>query len=233
MNKYTENKTSVVLVAMVFGFTGGVMASLFIFGLNKFPKNVLEQGHPLISAPFLTFLGIIILIAVFHRPIQSLLSRGQLKIKWGDKEISLSEIEKNVTTEFNVYDSNLADVDTDLQELRRTVERLHKSDASSENSKVTKEVYGSDKIQKIKNGFEWIDSEQLAALVFHLGRSKFRWRNQHTLVNKTGMTAEGIDEIALAFPENIIRSRGKTENIIYRLSDKTKAKYIQIINQKA
>jgi hypothetical protein len=238
MNKNTPSKTPVVLVAIFFGFAGGLLASLFIFSLNKFPKDVLEQGHPLISAPFLAFLGIMILVAIFHRPIQSLLSRGQVIIKWGDKEISLSEIEENVDTELNVYDSKLADLDADLQELRRTVEILQKSNNDqTEKSVHVKIAEGVDKssntVQKIKEEFEWVDSDKLAVLIYHLGSSKFKWRNQHTLVKKTGLVADSIDDIARAFPEHIIRSRGKSGNIIYRLSDKAKAKYLQVIDRKA
>ena len=72
-------------------------------------------------------------------------------------------------------------------------------------------------------------ADKLATLIYHLAHSKYKWRNQQTLVKKTGMTANVIDEFICAFPEFIIRSQGKSGNVIYRLTGKMKAKYIDAI----
>ena len=230
------SKIGIVILAIVFGFCGGIVASLFIFGLNKFPVSVIEQGHPLLSAPFLTFVGTMIVAIIFYRPIQSLLSKGSIKIKWGDKEISLSEIEGKIDAEFNEYASKLDDLDVEIQGLRSkidSVQDIGQDDNKLETTTVVA-ISPEDKIPsnvtgKIKDAFDWVNSDNLATLVYHLATSKYRWRNQHTLVKKTGLTASVIDEFVRAFPEHIIRSQGKSGNIIYRLSDKSKARFIGTI----
>ncbi len=236
-NDTVSINSKIFFLAIVSGFCGGFLASIFVFGLNKFPSSILEQGHPLISTPFLAFVGAIIVIGIFYKPIQSLLSRGQVKIKWGDKEISLSEIENKVEAEFHEYDSKLTDLDVEIKELKKMLDVIGK-EKPSENEEDGLSADVNDKFektistsitQKIKDNFDWVNSDKLATLVYHLATSRYRWRSQQTLVKKTGVTASEIDEFVYAFPEHIIRSQGKSGNTIYRLSNKMKAQYTDVI----
>ena len=226
-----SEKTCVISIgwAVFCGLCGGLVASLFVFGLNEFSPEVLAQGHPLLSAPFLTFVGVLIIVAVFYTPLRKLLSKGHIKIKWGNGEINLEDIEKSVDAEFEQYESKLSDLSAETQEIRDILEskqNLEKRGGSSDGSILHNEA---SVIRKIRDNFAWVNSDKLASLVYHLATSKYRWRNQSTLMRKTGMGADEIDEFVRAYPEYIIRSQGKSGNIIYRLSNKAKAQYLDAI----
>jgi hypothetical protein len=217
---------AILTTTIIIGFIGGLLASLLIFGLNKFPEGVLTRGHPLISAPFLAFLGAIFLMWLFYTPIQTLLSRGQLTIKWGDKEISITEIEQNIDEQFNQLEAKLSDLSAEIQQL--------KSQPSVEgeqlpNSRAIGEDHSDKLISYISTAFHWVHSDDLALIVYHLGASKYKWRNQSTLVQKTGLAPDDIDDLIRAVPEHIIRSRGKSGNVIYRLTDRTRGEFLQLV----
>lgn len=215
---------------LIIGFTGGLLASLFIFGLNRFSEDILARGHPLISAPFLAFLGVIIVVMLFHTPIQTLLSKGQLTIKWGDKEIAITEIEQNIDEQFNQFEAKLSDLSAEIQQL--------KSQASNESEHLPASL-GAEKdntnrsISRIKTAFNWVQSDSMAIIVYYLGTSKYKWRNQSTLVQRTGLNTDDIDELIRSVPEYIIRSRGKSGNVIYRLSDRIRGEFIQLFAEMA
>lgn len=260
-------RTRAILLAPLFGFIGGIVASLFIFGLNKYPAEVLQEGHPLLSAPFLAFITVILIAVVFHKPLYRLLSRGHVTIKWGDKEISLSEIEKSFDAEFNELESKLADLDAEIREIRSELDARHRrGDEPAEDLAPKADEDMADLITHgpggmlppdtfatmptvpgeslgrgsasfatavIRDAFDWIDSEELAALVYHLGVSKYTWRNRLTLAKRTGIVEERIDTLLRAFPDEIVRSISKKGNVIYRLTYRAKAKYIQVVDENA
>ncbi|MCB0112235.1 MAG: hypothetical protein KDE53_40205 [Caldilineaceae bacterium] len=218
--------TASLITVLVVGFIGGLLASLLIFGLNKFPDDILANGHPLISAPFLAFLGVIIVIILFHAPIQTLLSKGQLTIKWGDKEISIAEIEQNIDEQFNQFEAKLSDLSAEIQQIKSQY-GIESEDLPVSLGTGVDHVADTS-INRIKTAFEWVRSDELAVIVYYLGTSKYKWRNQSTLIQRSGLNADRIDELIRSVPECIIRSRGKSGNIIYRLSDQARGHFLQL-----
>jgi len=216
----------ILITTLIIGFTGGLLASLLIFGLNKFPEDILTKGHPLISAPFLAFLGVIILVLLFYVPIQTRLSKAPITIKWGDKEIFIAEIEKNVDEQFNQFEAKLSDLSAEIQQLKS------QTSVDSEHLPISPEV-GEDNsnksISRIRTAFNWVHSDSMALIVYYLGASKYKWRNQSTLVQRTGLSPDNIDELIRSVPEYIIRSRGKSGNVIYRLADRARGEFLQLL----
>lgn len=215
----------IIITALVIGFIGGLLASLLIFGLNHFPEDVLARGHPLISAPFLAFWGILILVFLFYTPLQTRLSKSQFTIKWGDKEISIAEIEKNLDEQFAQFEAKLSDLGSEIQNLKS---QLSSSGKELEVAASADENNNSTKLKHIKDSFDWVTSDDMAKIVFYLGTSKYTWRNQSTLVQRTDLPLSYIDELIQSVPEEIIRSKGKSGNIIYRLSDSARGKFLQL-----
>ena len=115
----STRSTPPVILALLFGFLGGIAASFVVFALNKIPEDVLTKGHPLISTPFLAFILVAVFVALFYGPLHALLTKGQFTIKWGDKEIGISEIESNVDLQFQELESKLADVDAEVRDLKQ------------------------------------------------------------------------------------------------------------------
>ncbi len=63
-----------------------------------------------------------------------------------------------------------------------------------------------------------LPSAEAALLFYHLGNTKFEWRKQATLSEKTGWTTAEIDKIARFFPEQIKRGKREDGTIIFRLN---------------
>lgn len=61
-------------------------------------------------------------------------------------------------------------------------------------------------------------SADAALLFYHLGKTKFEWRKQVTLSEKTGWTLAEIDKIARFHPEQIKRGKREDGTIIFRLN---------------
>ncbi len=72
-------------------------------------------------------------------------------------------------------------------------------------------------IHKIQEGLQ-LTSADAALLFYHLGKTKFEWRKQATLSEKTGWTATEIDKIARFHPEQIKRGKREDGTIIFRLN---------------
>lgn len=72
-------------------------------------------------------------------------------------------------------------------------------------------------IEKIQQKLR-LTSADAALLFYHLGKTKFEWRKQATLVEKTGWTAAEIDKIARFHPEQIKRGKRADGSIIFRLN---------------
>ncbi|MBX2874501.1 MAG: hypothetical protein KTR30_20430 [Saprospiraceae bacterium] len=83
-------------------------------------------------------------------------------------------------------------------------------------------------VEKIQQGLG-LASAEAALLFYHLGNTKFEWRKQVTLSEKTGWTAAEIDKIARFHPEQIKRGAREDGTIIFRLNPSWRKEVKQII----
>ena len=178
----TGNRGLSLVATILLGFAGGVIAVIVVPSLARIPE--LSREHPLLGAPFLTFLSIILIVGIFYNPLRTLLSRGALTIKWGDREISITDIESNIDTQFNDLESQLTvladELDTLKQQRGPTAE-----DASDEGEPNQSDSSGI--LKAIRDEFLEVTSDQMASIVFHLGTSRYKWRNLATLAKRTGL----------------------------------------------
>ena len=166
-----------------------------------------DKEHPVFSAPFQIFLSVILIITIFYAPIKSLLSRGTLSISWGDKTISITEIESNVDEQFNDYETRLDELreelvnefDEKLQNLSEEVEAVRRrppdqrtpavpqaaqpaaapgasssTQPSGAAASARQSTIPTGVSQKIKAHLSGVHSDQFAALIYHLGMSKYK-----------------------------------------------------------
>jgi len=197
------------------GFAGGVVAIVVFSSFAYIPELDLIGKH-LLGAPFLTFLSIILVVGIFYNPLRVLLSRGALTIKWGDAEISVTDIESNIDVE-------IANIESKLTAMADEIEALKKPHGSDE-----KDASSSGVIEAIRSAFSEVTSKEMAVIISHLGTTKYKWRNLATLAKRTGFDADKVDSLASSFPLLIIRSKSKTGNVIYRLRPEAKARYLAI-----
>lgn len=154
-----------------------------------------------------------------------MLSRGTLKIKWGDREISITDIEEHVDTQFNEFESKLANIVDDIEELKKSAWKTEEG-AVEENQKQAERKPG---ILDAKKGiFPEASSDEMASIIYHLGSTEYKWRNQATLSKRTKLDGEAIDSLVLSVPGLIVRSRAKSGNTIYRLTPEAKGKLRQV-----
>ncbi len=201
------------------GFVGGILATLISLALVGAPQP--DKDHPLFEAPFLGFLGVVLLVAIFYHPLRTLLSRGALTVKWGDKEISITEIEDSIDTELSELQSRIATLQEDLESLKQ---QAHGKVEAAQPQPAEPEAQSSVILQAIRNTFPEATSDELASLIFHLGTSTYKWRNQTTLAKRTNLSMGAVDDLVLSAPQLIIRSRSKTGNTIHRLAPPAKAR---------
>lgn len=72
-------------------------------------------------------------------------------------------------------------------------------------------------VERVKQGMG-LATDEAALLFYHLATTKFEWRKQKTLTDKTGWTAEEIDKIARFYPEQIKRGKRADGTVIFRLN---------------
>lgn len=75
-----------------------------------------------------------------------------------------------------------------------------------------------------------LGSAEAALLFYHLGKTKFEWRKQATIAEKTGWTAAEIDKIARFHPEQVKRGKREDGTIIFRLNPHWRQIVKQIIS---
>lgn len=97
-----------------------------------------------------------------------------------------------------------------------------KEDLSTANKRLTA-------VEKVKQGLG-LPSDEVALLFYHLASTKYEWRKQSTLMEKTGWAAEEIDKIARFYPEKIKRGKRADETIIYRLNPPWREAVKDLIN---
>ena len=170
------------------------------------------------------FLALVLMVAIFYHPLRTLLSRGALTIKWGDREISITEIDASVDTQFNELESTLANIVDEIDELKRRRPKVEEEAAGKEDERA---AGGTGILEAIRETFPEATSDHLASIIFHLGMTTYKWRNQATLSKRTGLDAETIDSLALSAPKLVIRSRAKSGNVIYRLTPEAKGRFLQ------
>lgn len=198
--KYSD----LLIVAIVSGFTGGLMGTTLSLQIFKSNDRLMEL---LLNWPFLSFVLVIFIVTIFYSSIKQLISKRNFKIKVGDNEFSTVEvIEQEVSgqleDQFSTIDEQVSNITND-----------------------------SPKIAKIKEIFN-IQSNEFANIIFHLGASKFKWRSLKALSKRTGLNNEKIDQYVISNPELIIRSIGiKSGNGIYRLNDEKQLLFEEIINK--
>ncbi len=64
-------------------------------------------------------------------------------------------------------------------------------------------------------------------------QDQYKWRNQHTLAKRTGFSAGHIEEFGATSTQLVIRSRRKSGNVIFRLTDSAKREFGGIISPDA
>ncbi|MEM7223795.1 MAG: hypothetical protein AAF495_12490 [Pseudomonadota bacterium] len=212
------------IVVLALGFAGGVVGALFIGSIWLWPE--LDKDHALLSGPLLLFVAVIVLLAVFHRPLGNLLNRGNLTLSWGDKKISIQEIEENFDQEL---EARLDALKSDIEDLRLQIgEPAGGPKPQADGEPSAKQAAQSDSLSRLKEGFG-LDSREQALLVYHLGASPYKWRNQRTLAKRSGLPDSTIGQLANDMPSLVIRSRGKSGNTIFRLNDDAKRRFGGII----
>ena len=184
-----------LVAILAFGFTGGVLANFVVAALGWVPE--VAVAHPLFGAPFLTFLAIVLVVAIFYNPLRTLLSRGALTIKWGDREISITEIEESVDTQFNEFESKLANIVDEIEELKRSTLKAEVGAAENEEQRAER---GTGILETIEKAFPEAASDDLASIIYHLGSTEYKWRNQATVSRRTRLDAETIDSLVLSVP---------------------------------
>lgn len=212
------------VVTIILGFAGGVVGTLAVFAFKYPPEYVKE--HALLSAPFLTFVALVILLALFHRPLYQLLSRGSLTLKWGDKEISIQEIEEKFDQEI---ESKLEVLASEIEDLRLQTKTAMEPNAKGGRKSQTVEASDSASVlDNIRKTFQ-IDSNDIGSIIYHLGTSKYKWRNLQTLAKRTGFSVSEVEELARKAPNVIVRGNSKAGNVIFRLTDAAKSQFGSIM----
>ena len=222
-NGKPQNRDFPSLAILAVGFAGGVLANLLVAAIDWIPE--VAVAHPLFGAPFLTFLAVVLIVAIFYNPLKSLLSRGTLTIKWGDKEISITEIEGKVDKEFGDFESRIDNIAVEIEGLKRSTLKVEEGPAVTEEQQAGR---GAGIRDAIKNVFSEVISDDLATIMFHLGSTDYKWRNQETLSKRTGLGGETINSLVLSVPDLVIRSKAKSGNTIYRLTDDAKRRLRQV-----
>ena len=156
----------------------------------------------------------ILVVGIFYNPLRTLLSRGALTIKWGDREISITDIESNIDTQFNDLESQLTVLADELEALKQQQGSAAK-DASEEGEPTQSDSSGI--LKAVRDEFSEVTSDQMASIIFHLATSRYKWRNLATLAKRTGLEADAVESLALSHPNLTIRSRSKYGNVIFRL----------------
>lgn len=247
-NNASKQNWKIDFGAIAYGFAGGVLAIILTYGLIVDADTQLKD-HALLSAPFLYFVSFLILIFLFHRPIGSLLSRGNVTFKWGDKEISMQELEENIDKEVDTVAGDVEFLKSEHETVIASIELLKTevarlSSALQQDGKLEKAVvfndgdqkkqpegsagkgkpFSSTPISQIKESFG-LGSDEEGNIIYHLGNSKYKWRNEKTLLNRTALEANQVKNFTRRHPELVVQSRAKSGNTIYRLTDEAKAQF--------
>jgi hypothetical protein len=196
---------------------------LTIFTVGRIPGEL--KDHALLSGPFLAFTVAIVLVAIFHRPLREMLTKGNLTLSWGDKTISVQEIEENFDRELEARLEALA---SEVEDLRERLPAVAAGASAAAGDRSEENEFRPGALRRISDAFR-IESEDLAAVVYHLGTSKYKWRNQQTLAKRTGLSAGDIEELVGKAPQLVVRSRGKSGNTIFRLTDSAKRDFGAIV----
>ncbi len=212
------------IAALALGFAGGVLGSLAVLSVWELPESMKE--HALLSGPFLAFVALIVLLAMFHRPLREVLARGNLTLSWGDKKISIQEIEENFDREI---ESRLDSLASELEDLREQIpSNLDRTEEVRSEDRDGIAPFRTGALHRISEAFQ-IDSEDLASIIYHLGTSKYKWRNQDTLARRTGLSASVIEDLVRQTPQLIVRGTGRFGNVIFRLTESAKRDFGAII----
>jgi DNA-binding transcriptional MerR regulator len=201
------------------------IAALFVIllvGLALF-KEGFNKDHALLSAPFLLFVGVVIVLWLFHAPLQKMLSRGSLTIKWGDKEIAIEDISRNFDKELS---EKLAELSAEIEELKQHMEDLRGA-GSKASAKTKTQSEPESVLDKICSAFH-VASDDIAIMIYHLGSSRYEWRNVDTLARKTGFPVEKIESLSRQVPHIIVRGQGKTGNVLIGLTESAKITYARM-----
>jgi len=74
-----------------------------------------------------------------------------------------------------------------------------------------------------------VSNNNMAKLLYHIGSNELSYRTQDTLIKRTALTAEIIDEIVTGNPLLFHRSRSRTSGkVIYRLTESARVKFKSI-----
>lgn len=164
-------------------------------------------------------------IAIFYRSLREALARGNLTLSWGDKIISIQEIEENFDREL---ESRLEALASEVEDLRDRLPAVAAGFHEGTPARGEGTEFRPGVLRRISDAFR-VESEDLASVVYHLGISKYKWRNEQTLAKRTGLSTGEVEELARQTPQLIVRSSGKAGNVILRLTDSAKREFGAII----
>jgi len=183
------------LVIIITSLIGGFLGSLIFVVTDKVDKEILRV---FLDWPFLGFIMVIFISLLFKDSISGLIKGGNIKVKYGDTEVSIEQLPNVIEQEID----NKIDLSSE--------EQVEKSDDSH--------------LQLIKGTFK-IQSDDLALLIFYLGSTNHKWRNLRILSKRTGLESNKIEQTLKAYPNKAIRGVGATGNVIYKLTDSAKQLY--------
>ncbi len=196
-----------LLTKGLLGFVAGFCVATLLFSLYGLPAP--ELARAFLRWPFISLIIASLLLLVFADSLRGLLGRGEIKIKWGDTEITLNEIADSIDKEI----SSQLDRPEDPPEQRPA--RVAKKNIAAGSPPIIDEIQARLKIA----------DPNLARIVHQLKHTKYKWRNVETLSKIMDMERNRITNYAKAHPEMIKHSTGRDGTDLVRLTDSASLAY--------
>lgn len=207
------------ITSLIIGFLGGLISSIGILYYTTFGNGNLKNMEHLLGWPFLGFILFVSFFALFYNNIKDILSKGNIKIKLGDQEITIQQVIENAESE---YEDRFVEIEEKIRDLETQIHQNNTAGNQIKNVE-SNETTGGLTIEIIKSKLN-IEDSKLSTLIHNLFYSLFKWRKEQTLVRKSGLRTEEIQSYSQEKPDIIIRSLSKNGNTIYRLSDYARLK---------
>lgn len=205
---------------LAYGIVGGLLGVLIVTSIGAF--NFQLKSHALLSAPFLSFVAFLLLLAMFHEPIGRLFGRGSVTVRWGNKEFGFHELpeefDKELSSRLEILEARIESLDQSARDIKKEnsdEDETSITQASTDNSPPNLMTY-------IKQKYK-AETDEMRRVIFHLTHTNYKWRNATTLVKKTGLSEGEIERLAINAPHIIVKGVSKSDRVIYRLVDTVKA----------
>ncbi len=181
--------------------------------------------------PFLSFVLLLTFCKIFYVEIKSLLKKGDISVSWGDKKVSLRDLNDNINQELGPIQDQIESLKSDLSTLESKLinqknyfgkkysdETISDNEPAKQDSdlkdddSLTKDAQSSNFSNKLNNDMKNLKEKIYAALK----SSPFEWRSIERLSIVTGYSQEQILPLLLNDP-NIKLSLGKSGRQIAKL----------------